>query len=208
MCPRRVPHPPRPRYPSFIPTTSPESSALCILVDSRVCSFVAMRRALASAHSASARFAIVLATAAPSTSTPMTAEMWSMVVGFSSGLFAAGTGLVAIGAYAASAEARLSSKADILEGKMSKEVAALKGELSKEAAALDSKLSKEAAALAAKLDGIKEAINDEVDAKMAGSEKTIDAKIAVFEKFAGGKMRPFPSGKVRSRLRACITNPV
>jgi hypothetical protein len=54
-----------------------------------------------------------------------------MVVGFSSGLVAAGTGLVAIGAYAASAEARLNSKADILEGKLSKEVAALKGELSK-----------------------------------------------------------------------------
>ena len=146
-----------------------------------------MRRALASAHSASARFAIVLATAAPSmpTSTPTTAEMWSIVLGLSSGLVAAGTGLVAIGAYAKSAEARLNSKADLLDSK-----------LSKEAIALDGKLSKESATLAAKLDGIKEAINDEVDAKMAGSEKTIDAKIAVFEKFAGGKVRPFPSARV------------
>ena len=119
-----------------------------------------------------------------------------MVVGFSSGLVAAGTGLVAIGAYAASAEARLNSKTDILEGKLSKEVAALKSELNEKSMTLDGKLSKEAAALAAKLDGIKEAINDEVDAKMAGSEKTIDAKIAVFEKFAGGKVRPFPSARV------------
>ena len=154
-----------------------------ISLASLFCLFIMMRRAWTSVCSASARYAVVLGTAEPLSMSP---DLWTIGIGLTSGFFAAGAGLVTIGAYAANAQARLS-----------KEVAALEGKLSKESAALDAKLA-----------GIKETITKEVDAKMAGAKdevkatmvgtekaitKEVDAKIAGFKEAADLKVRSRPA---------------
>ncbi len=173
---------PRPRSPSFIPPTSPASSALCILVDS--CTMRAMRAALLSVRSVLSRSSVLArapsrlvsteAAVKPAKPTPVAKHIEKFVPTASILTFV--ISVASIAAY--------------FNGEMQKLKADMVG-ITKE---VDAKIVGVVKEVDAKNTGTEKAVQERV----AGSEKTLQERVAGIEKAADLKVRFLTRARART----------